>query len=127
MDNDGEEPGVPSDNTTLRAVLRIFEDAGFDEQLIVIEDADGRVQCAQCGSVSGPDRIIIRSLRRLEGASDPADMLAVIAAECPVCRAKGTIVTHFGPGASTAETALLLRAHDERKQPEVGPTERGTR
>ena len=49
----------------------------------------------------------MREIRRLEGASDPDDMLAVVALECPVCSMKGTIVLHFGPEASAEELDVL--------------------
>ena len=101
----------PSDNTTLSAVLADYGDAGYAGQLRV--DDDG-VHCSVCSSVSPADRIEVRSLRRLEGASDPADMVAVIATACPVCATMGTMVVMFGPEASEAEATLLRRAQDHR-------------
>ncbi len=115
----------PSDNTTLSAVLADYAEAGYAGQLRV--DDDG-VHCSVCGSVSPADKIEVRSLRRLEGASDPADMAAVIATACPDCATMATIVVMFGPEASEAEVTLLRRAQDHRFDddeipPSAGPSE----
>jgi hypothetical protein len=101
----------PSDNTTLSAVLAEYAEAGYEGQLRV--DDDG-VHCSVCSQVSPAEQIEIRSLRRLEGASDPADMAAVIATTCPACSTPGTIVVMFGPEASEPEVRLLRRAQDHR-------------
>ncbi len=121
-------PSVPSDNTTLTAVLAAYQDDGYREQLMV--DDDGRVTCARCGNGAEPEDIKLHSLRRLEGASDPDDMVAVLAVACPSCGAKGTLVLPFGPQASEAEAGVLLRLEDAREAhsevPSAGPTAEGT-
>jgi hypothetical protein len=71
--------------------------------------------------VSPAEQIEIRSLRRLEGASDPADMAAVIATACPSCGTLGTIVVMFGPEATEPEVKLLRRAQDHRFDDDHGP------
>jgi hypothetical protein len=57
----------------------------------------------------------MRSLRRLEGASDPADMLAVVALECGVCNASGTMVLGYGPAAADADSDVLRALQDRRE------------
>ena len=101
----------PSDNTTLSAVLAEYTQAGYEGQLRA--DDDG-VHCSVCRQVSPAEQIEIRALRRLEGASDPADMAAVIATACPACGTPGTIVVMFGPEATEPEVRLLRRAQDHR-------------
>jgi hypothetical protein len=101
----------PSDNTTLSAVLADYAEAGYAGQLRVADDG---VHCSACNSVATAEQIEVRSLRRLEGASDPADMAAVIATACPACNTMGTIVVMYGPEASEAEVGLLRRAQDHR-------------
>jgi hypothetical protein len=122
--SDGPSDG-PSDYTTLSAVLTDYAEAGYVGQLRVADDG---VHCSVCGQVSPAEQIEIRSLRRLEGASDPADMAAVIATACPVCSTLGTIVVMYGPEASEAEVRLLRRAQDHRYDddhapPSASPTE----
>ena len=99
---------APSDNTTLTAVLAAYQDDGYREQLMV--DDDGGLTCARCGNRAEPEDIELHSLRRLEGASDPDDMVAVLAVACPSCGAKGTLVLPFGPQASEAEAEVLAAA-----------------
>ncbi len=115
---------VPSDNTTLTGVLAAYEDDGYRAQLLV--DDDGRVTCASCDNRADPGDIELHSLRRLEGASDPDDMVAVLAVACPSCEAKGTLVVPFGPQASEGEAELLRRMDDARattpEVPAAGPT-----
>jgi hypothetical protein len=54
------------------------------------------------------------SLRRLEGESDPADMVAVVALTCPACGAQGTVVLGYGPMADGHEADVLRGLRDER-------------
>jgi hypothetical protein len=93
--------GVPSDNTTMTEVLRQLGLAGYDAQLIVTDDSS--VLCARCGVSSEARDVTVHSRRRMEGASDPADMVVVLAAACPACGARGTLVMGYGPNASGPE------------------------
>ena len=52
--------------------------------------------------------IPVLDLRRLEGASDPDDMLAVLALECPNCGLRGSLVLNYGPTATEEDAAVLL-------------------
>jgi hypothetical protein len=105
---------APSDNTTLTSVLSAYASAGYDDQFTV--DEDGSLRCCHCEQAAGPDEVELHSLRRLEGASDPDDMSAVLAVTCPRCGTKGTAVVMFGPQASPGETELLLRLQDRRAE-----------
>jgi hypothetical protein len=102
--------GVPSDNTTLTAVLKAFEDEGFAADLMVTDDAT--VRCAKCRHEASPHDVEVGRCRRMEGASDPDDMLAVLGVVCPSCGLKGTLITHYGPTASPAEADVLLAVED---------------
>jgi predicted small lipoprotein YifL len=121
------EAPVPSDNTTLTAVLAAYQDDGYCEELTV--DGEGRLACATCGNRTAPEDIELHSLRRLEGASDPDDMVAVLAVACTSCGAKGTLVLPFGPHASEVESEFLLRISDAREAhtevPSAGPSAEG--
>ena len=101
-----------TDEATLTAVLASYEASGFDAQLSATED--GQVHCFTCGTNTAPDQITLHSLRRLEGASDPDDMLAVAAVSCLSCGAKGVLVLHYGPEATPGEVDVLLGLEDRR-------------
>ena len=107
----------PSDNTTLTAILDSYASRGYGGQFSVVDDG---VRCAACGNVSEPEAVALDALHRLEGASDPADMAAVLALVCPICDVKGTLVVMFGPEASAAEARLLQRAQNHRFDAEPG-------
>lgn len=117
----------PSDRTTLTAVVDAYRAAGFAGDFAVEEVGrpDGTfqavVRCARCASSLDPQRITMHSIRRLEGASDPADMVAVIAATCPVCANDGTMVVAFGPMASAADSEVLSAMRDERADDVLPP------
>lgn len=106
--------GAPSDNTTLQAVLAEYAEAGFRSSFGPEEG--GVVRCDTCGSELRADTINMQSLRRLEGASDPADMMAVVALECGVCGAAGVLVLGYGPNASPADGDVLLALQDRRNE-----------
>ena len=116
----------PSDNTTLSAVLADYASAGYAGDFRAGDDG---VQCGTCGVVSAMERIEVDSLRRLEGASDPADMAAVLATVCPACGTQGTLVVRYGPEMSEAEVMLLQHSQDRRYDnglpPAAAPSESG--
>ena len=110
--------GVPGDNTTLVDVLTGYAEAGFDMDFLALDG--GRVACGRCGHEADATTFELHSLRRLEGASDPADMAAVLALRCPICDADGTLIVRFGPEA-TAEEAQLLELIRDRRDSEILP------
>ncbi len=57
----------------------------------------------------------MHALRRTEGASDPADMLAVVALCCPACDTRGTAVLNYGPEATVDDAEVLVGLEDERR------------
>lgn len=114
------EQSTPSDNTTLTAVLDGYETAGFRAQFS--PEQGGVLRCSSCESHIEPGRVEMHSLRRLEGASDPADMVAVVALSCPVCGARGTAVLAFGPMASEEDSDVLVALRDLRHDEELAPS-----
>ena len=74
--------------------------------------AGGTIECESCHhSVAAPDAPVLE-LRRLEGASDPDDMLAVVAVECPNCGLRGSLVLNYGPTATVEDSAVLVGLGD---------------
>jgi hypothetical protein len=94
---------VPQD-TGLLPVLDDFAEAGFTASLTAT--ADG-VACGHCRSVSHPGDLLVQRISRLEGASDPADMLVVVGATCRGCGLDGTLVLGFGPDADPVDSDVL--------------------
>jgi hypothetical protein len=104
--------GVPSDNTTLVDVMDRYQAAGFDAQFVAADG--GVIHCYACGANSRPEDAELVSLRRMEGASDPADMMAVVALRCPACNSGGVLALGYGPESSAEDADLLVRLEDLR-------------
>lgn len=102
----------PSDNTTLTEVVDGYRANGFAGDFWV--EGDTVIRCGTCDSTAPAERFSAHSIRRLEGASDPADMAAVVATTCPICQAQGTLVVAFGPMASPEDLDVLGAIRDER-------------
>ncbi len=93
-------------------VLEAYAQGGFDSSFVVSDDS--KLECVECGVISEPADVSMSSLRRLEGASDPDDMVAVVAITCPACGAKGTAVLGFGPMATLQDSEVLKELRDDR-------------
>lgn len=107
---DDHERGVPSDGTTVTEVVDSYRDAGFTADFGA--EPGGRVSCYTCEMPSPASSVPVASLRRLEGASDPDDMVAVVAMTCPACGAQGTAVLGYGPSASSSDSDVLQQLND---------------
>ena len=80
-----------------------------------IEDICQEHCCDWLQSLIAPDHMDVHSIRRLEGASDPSDMVGVLAIICPVCDNHATVVLKFGPEASPDEIEIWQRTKDLRE------------
>jgi hypothetical protein len=108
------EAGAPSDYTTLVEILAEMAKDGFVENFTVTPD--GRVRCSCCGQIDDPADMSMMGLRRLEGASDPDDMVAALALVCRKCGAKGAVVVKYGPGSTEGELAVLAAVENGRER-----------
>ncbi len=68
----------------------------------------GWLICFTCHTESQAADVDVEVLRRTEGASDPDDMLAVVALTCPQCGARATVVLGYGPEAAEDDAEVLL-------------------
>lgn len=102
-------PEEPSD-VTLTSVLDAYRADGYEVEYAVEND----VLVDAAGREINPADVVVESMRRLEGASDPADNLVVAAITTRDGKGRGTVILRFGPEASEAE-AFLLKASDDRR------------
>ena len=107
MDADHEQPSEyqQGEAQTLRGVLAEFEGLGYTGQLGA--QPGGAIRCFTCRQEFSPADAEVDALRRLEGASDPDDMLAVLPVRCPRCATKGTLVLAYGPEAAIEDSEVL--------------------
>ena len=104
------EPNVPTDETTLTEVIASYRDGGFTADFGA--EPDGQISCDTCETLSLASSVAVASLRRMEGASDPDDMVAVVALTCPACGAQGTMVLGYGPSSSPEDSDVLQQLND---------------
>lgn len=88
-------------------VLDDYEARGFTAQFRA--RAGGVVECNRCNGECDAGTLVVDAFERLEGASDPADMMLVVAASCPACGERGTLVLTYGPLAPPEDTEVEAR------------------
>jgi hypothetical protein len=108
---------LPED-TSLAAILDDFDEAGFSATLMA---TDAGVLCTTCRSIVDPGDLLVQRMRRLEGASDPSDMLAVVGATCPGCHLDGTLLLGYGPDTDPAHAGALAALTVPDAVDAVGP------
>ncbi len=94
---------LPEPDTVTEA-LAVLEADGYTESFSV---RDGRVRCHACDSDHDAEGAVVERIYRFEGASDPDYEDIVFGLGCPVCGARGTLVSAFGPGADPEELDAL--------------------
>jgi hypothetical protein len=93
-------------DTSLIAELRALASKGYTSDFQAAS-IDGEVLCLTCHQRFPASTLDADVVVRLEGASDPADMLAIVAAICPHCDAHGTLVLAYGPSSTSEEVGVL--------------------
>ncbi len=102
---------------TLRRVIAELEAEGYRGQFGAREG--GVVRCFSCRHEFAPKDATVETVRRLEGASDPDDMIAVLPLSCPQCATQGTLVLAYGPEASLEDSEVLAAL----PEPDHAPTD----
>ena len=115
------EPNVAQDAETIIEAIAAFEAMGYVGQFAAI--GEGRIRCFSCRTESEAHDVAMDRLARLEGASDPADTVAVVALTCPNCSAQGTLVLNYGPDAPPEESDVLVELNDVRDGPSTTDSE----
>ena len=105
-----ENPQPPRDPSSMFEILRELEVEGYAEDMTPHEG--GTILCRHCGQERPAAEFEHTSLRRMEGASDPGDMSAVVGVICPNCSTKGVLVMMYGPEAGAADSDVLLALDD---------------
>src|SRR5258706_8213985 len=90
---------------SLLALLEEFRSEGFTFDFH--SRPGGIVECGKCHAQHRADTIELHRLERLEGDSDPSEMLAVCAVACPTCDIRGTLVLTFGPESTREDDEVM--------------------
>jgi hypothetical protein len=98
------EPENPTD-TPLVDVSGAGADAATEGQFRAVDG--GRIQCLTCRQDRDAEEYRADDVTRLEGVSDPDDMVMVVPVTCPNCGATGSLVLGYGPTASGEDADAL--------------------
>ncbi len=113
------DPDFARGADTLVGVLAEAASDGYEAELRV--DADAVVVCSVCGTRTAAAQLEIDRYRRLEGASDAADMMLVARSHCPSCGSAGVVTLGYGPNAGEHDD-VFMAALDLRDVPS-GPSD----
>jgi hypothetical protein len=97
---------------SLLGILATFRDEGFTFDFHT--RPGGMVECGHCHVIHAANTLELHHLERLEGDSDPAEMLAVCAVRCPKCGTRGTLVLTFGPESTREDDDVMELLDDAR-------------
>src|SRR5207248_2358885 len=100
-----QDTSYSGDGRGLLEVTRGLAAEGWTEQATPLEG--GEVRCETCAEVTPAEELVVEAFQRVEGASDPGDMAAVIAFECPHCSAHDVLIVKYGPDASAADADVV--------------------
>jgi len=106
-DDQPAEPWSASDHETVTTVLERWAGEGIPASFTPGGEV-GALHCDACGSDQPAARFEVIEERRLEGASDPDDMVLAVAARCPVCEREGSVVLGFGAEASVDDAEVVV-------------------
>ena len=98
---------------SLLSLLAEFHAEGFTKDFR--SQPGGIVECGECHAPHRADALELHRLERLEGDSDPSEMLAVCAVACPSCGIRGTLVLTFGPESTREDDEVLELLDDVRR------------
>lgn len=104
--------GGISGGMSIADALREFESQGYVGQFVI--RSGGAVECQKCHASHRPAAVPLEAMRRLEGVSDPADMVFVGALRCPQCGLAGTATLKYGPHAGADDAAVLRELDNQR-------------
>ena len=96
------DPKNPTDEMPTKVEAALTTSGG---QFQPVEGGD--IRCLTCRQVFPAVTQRTDDATRLEGASDPDDMVMVVPLVCPHCMAEGTLTLGYGPVADGADSDVL--------------------
>jgi hypothetical protein len=98
------DPANPTDRRPTEVAGQL-EREGLQGQFQAVEG--GLLRCLTCGHESPAAMHGGDGADRVEGASDPDDMLLIVAVRCPACGAAGWLSLGYGPAASVEDADVI--------------------
>lgn len=75
----------------------------------------GGIVALRSGHVHRPEELVVESIDRFEGVSDPEDEAIVLAVRCPVDGCRGTYTVPYGKNMPAVDSELIARIPDARR------------
>jgi hypothetical protein len=104
------EPDMVADSMT--DALAQLAEAGYT---VDFTPRSGEIHCGRCHDVHRADQALVDHIYRYEGPSDPDEEAIALALSCPVCGAKGTLVSGYGPSTDPDAIELIVSLTDDRR------------
>jgi|SRR6185295_5854153 len=76
----------------------------------------GGLRALRSGHVHAPEDLVVESIDRFEGISNPEDEAIVLALRCPVDGCRGTYTLPYGKDMPTLDGELIARIPDARRR-----------
>jgi hypothetical protein len=96
----------------MAAVIERLTKAGYTESF---KGEKGGVRAVCSGHLHAPEELVVESIERFEGASDPDEMVIILALSSQVDSCHGTYTVPFGRYMSKLDGDLIERIPDARK------------
>ena len=114
-----DEPGIARGAQSLLEVMAGLAAEGYAAEFRITRDDPARLECLQGGHTFAPGEARLARIHRLEGASDPDEMLLVAALQCPVCNARGVATIVYGATADEGSASVLEQLPDLAPEREI--------
>ena len=115
-------PGLARGASELGDVIERMAGHGYGADFMSALDGDSaELHCPVCDATHPASAFTRAWTARLEGASDPDDMLHVSALRCPECGTGGVFVSPFGVNVGEADEAVLLALPEAEGPPPAMP------
>lgn len=108
---------APHGANTVIALTKRANEKGFGSGVRTFEG--GTLRCLSCESYFDADAYDVRFEQRLEGATDVADMVLLVAGICPACSIGSTLVLGYGPNSDGVDADVVTRLDLTDAQPLV--------
>lgn len=102
---DAHYPGEPATNDELIDLLERLAARGWASDFHV--RLGGRVLCEHCDRLIPAHSLDTAEYHRIDLDTDPGDQMLVVAAACPCCSSRGTLVCGYGTAAGIDDAAVL--------------------
>lgn len=97
----------------MAGVIDRLTKAGYSD---TFRGESGGVRALKSGHIHPPEDLVVESIDRFEGTSDPQDEAIVLAVRCPVDGCRGTYTLPYGKNMSALDSELVARIPDDRRR-----------